>query len=150
MVEGFSFVKRGKLSNSQFDALMKLLSLPKDALSKALRDVLVYDCDLDAACKKSGCLVENLKPLYDHCLSSLDLINKIQKRDTVTNQVAAEISYFADAYEAIDANLNKAGLVLEPHKKRAAAEALFLAYYEGEVDCINDAVKDILKCNSIK
>lgn len=45
-----------------------------------------------------------------------------------------ELRYLADAFEAIDTALFEADKFLPPTKKRQAAEALYMAFKEGEVD----------------
>lgn len=49
-------------------------------------------------------------------------------------EINAELRCLADAYEAIDTALYEADKILPPNKKRQAAEALYLAFKEGEVD----------------
>ena len=56
------------------------------------------------------------------------------KRTITEEKINEELRYLADAYEAIDTALFEADKFLEPNKKRQAAEALYLAFKEGEVD----------------
>ena len=55
------------------------------------------------------------------------------KRPVSQEALNAELRCLADAYEAIDTALLEAGRALEPSKKRLAAEALYLAFKEGEI-----------------
>lgn len=56
------------------------------------------------------------------------------KRTITQKEINEELRYLADAFEAIDSALFEADKVLPPNKKRQAAEALYMAFKEGEVD----------------
>lgn len=56
------------------------------------------------------------------------------KRTITEEEVSIELRYLADAFEAIDTALFDADKFLPPNKKRQAAEALYMAFKEGEVD----------------
>lgn len=55
-------------------------------------------------------------------------------RAITQEKVNEELRYLADAFEAIDTALHEADKFLPPTKKRQAAEALYMAFKEGEVD----------------
>lgn len=56
------------------------------------------------------------------------------KRTVTQKEINEELRYLADAFEAIDTALFEADKFLPPTKKRQAAEALYMAFKEGEVD----------------
>lgn len=64
-----------------------------------------------------------------------DVCYLLTGKHTITEEkINAELRYLADAFEAIDTALFEADKVLPPNKKRQAAEALYMAFKEGEVD----------------
>lgn len=67
--------------------------------------------------------------------AGVDLYYLLTGKHAVTmKDVNAELRCLADAYEAIDTALYEADKYLEPNKKRQAAEALYMAYKEGEIE----------------
>lgn len=67
--------------------------------------------------------------------AGVDVGYVLSGKHTITEEkINEELRYLADAYEAIDTALVEADKFLPPNKKRQAAEALYLAFKEGEVD----------------
>lgn len=67
--------------------------------------------------------------------SGVDVCYLLTGKHTITEEkINEELRYLADAFEAIDTALFEADKFLPPTKKRQAAEALYMAFKEGEVD----------------
>lgn len=67
--------------------------------------------------------------------AGVDVCYLLTGKHTITEEkINEELRYLADAFEAIDTALFEADKFLPPTKKRQAAEALYMAFKEGEVD----------------